>query len=137
MCWKQSSLPPNPTLCFHHLSSSSVFVQSLSRVPLFATPRAVAYQAPLSMGFSRPEYCFSTFWSIQSQKRSFIFYFSSHLPCLPCSHTQGHISHKASRGPGRNSFSFPSLSSVFLSMALTWHFYNIFATQNRFCTHCR
>ena len=39
---------------------------------------------------------FPTFWSIQSQKRSFIFYFSSHLPCLPRSHTQGHISHKAS-----------------------------------------
>ena len=30
-------------------------VQSLSRVPLFATPRTVAYQAPPSMGFSRQE----------------------------------------------------------------------------------
>ena len=28
----------------------------LSRVQLFATPRTVAYQAPLSMGFSRQEY---------------------------------------------------------------------------------
>ena len=28
-------------------------VKLLSRVRLFATPRAVAYQAPLSMGFSR------------------------------------------------------------------------------------
>ena len=37
---------------------------------------------------------FSTFWSIQSQKRSFIFYFGSHLPRLPRSHTQVHISHK-------------------------------------------
>ena len=32
--------------------------QSLSRVPVFATPWTVAYQVPLSMGFSRQE-----FWS--------------------------------------------------------------------------
>ena len=31
-------------------------VKSLSCVPLFATPWTVAYQAPLSMGFSRQEY---------------------------------------------------------------------------------
>ena len=31
-------------------------VKSLSRVQLFATPWAVAYQAPLSRGFSRQEY---------------------------------------------------------------------------------
>ena len=31
-------------------------VKSLSRVQLFATPGTVAYQAPLSMGFSRQEY---------------------------------------------------------------------------------
>ena len=31
-------------------------VKSLSRVRLFATPWAVAYQAPLSMGFSKQEY---------------------------------------------------------------------------------
>ena len=30
--------------------------QSLTRVRLFATPRTVAHQAPLSMGFSRQEY---------------------------------------------------------------------------------
>ena len=30
--------------------------KSLSRVRLFATPRTAAYQAPLSMGFSRQEY---------------------------------------------------------------------------------
>ena len=33
-----------------------VVVKSLSRVRLFATPWTVAYQAPLSMGFSRQEY---------------------------------------------------------------------------------
>ena len=33
-----------------------VKVKSLSRVQLFATPWAVAYQAPLSRGFSRQEY---------------------------------------------------------------------------------
>ena len=31
-------------------------VKSLSRVRLFATPWSAAYQAPLSMGFSRQEY---------------------------------------------------------------------------------
>ena len=31
----------------------TVKVKSLSRVRLFATPQTVAYQAPLSMGFSR------------------------------------------------------------------------------------
>ena len=31
-------------------------VKSLSRVRLFATPWTVAYQAPLSMGFSKQEY---------------------------------------------------------------------------------
>ena len=35
-----------------------VKVKSLSRVPLFATPQTVAYQASLSMGFSRQE-CWS------------------------------------------------------------------------------
>ena len=34
----------------------SVKVKLLSRVRLFATPWTVAYQAPLSMGFSRQEY---------------------------------------------------------------------------------
>ena len=29
----------------------------LSHVQLFATPRTVAHQAPLSVGFSRQEYC--------------------------------------------------------------------------------
>ena len=33
-----------------------VKLKSLSRVRLFATPWSVAYQAPLSMGFSRQEY---------------------------------------------------------------------------------
>ena len=31
-------------------------MKSLSCVRLFATPWTVAYQAPVSMGFSRPEY---------------------------------------------------------------------------------
>ena len=31
-------------------------MKSLSRVRLFTTPWTVAYQAPLSMGFSRQEY---------------------------------------------------------------------------------
>ena len=39
-----------------HSSSLKVKVKLLSRIRLFATPWAVAYQAPLSMGFSRQEY---------------------------------------------------------------------------------
>ena len=31
--------------------------QTLSHVQLFATPRTISYEAPLSMGFSRQEYC--------------------------------------------------------------------------------
>ena len=34
----------------------AVFVQSLSRVRLFANPRTVTRQAPLAMGFPRQEY---------------------------------------------------------------------------------
>ena len=33
-----------------------VCVQSLSQVQLFATPRTISHQAPLSMGFSRQEW---------------------------------------------------------------------------------
>ena len=36
-----------------NITSNTVKVKSLSRVRLFATPWTVAYQAPLSMGFSR------------------------------------------------------------------------------------
>ena len=41
---------------FHLSTPTKVNVKSLSRVRLFATPWTVAYQAPLSMGFSRQEY---------------------------------------------------------------------------------
>ena len=40
----------------HHNGKVKVKVKSLSRVRLFATPWTVAYQASLSMGFSRQEY---------------------------------------------------------------------------------
>ena len=38
------------------MNKVKVKVKSLSRVQLFATPWTVAYQAPLSIGFSRQEY---------------------------------------------------------------------------------
>ena len=38
------------------LNIKNMKVKSFSRVRLFATPWTVAYQAPLSMGFSRQEY---------------------------------------------------------------------------------
>ena len=41
---------------FHFLDSLSEWVKSLSHVRLFAIPWILAYQAPLSMGFSRQEY---------------------------------------------------------------------------------
>ena len=40
----------------HFCMEKKVKVKSLSRVQLFATPWTVAYQAPLSMGFSRQLY---------------------------------------------------------------------------------
>ena len=42
---------------FPDLSHMSVCAQLLSSVWLFVTPWTVARQAPLSMGFSRQEYC--------------------------------------------------------------------------------
>ena len=39
-----------------HLCESDSVCESLSHVQLFATPWTVACQAPLSMGFYRPEY---------------------------------------------------------------------------------
>ena len=44
-------------VCNYCLFSMKVKVKSLSRVRLFATPWTVAHQAPLSIGFSRQEYC--------------------------------------------------------------------------------
>ena len=43
-------------ISFSNAAKWKVKVKSLSRVRLFATPWTVAYQAPLSMGFSRQEY---------------------------------------------------------------------------------
>ena len=44
---------PSPAQGIPLRMSTYIEVKSLSRVQLFATPWAVAYQAPLSMGFSR------------------------------------------------------------------------------------
>ena len=41
---------------WNNISENKVKVKSLSHVRLFATPWTVAYQAPLSMGFSKQEY---------------------------------------------------------------------------------
>ena len=43
-------------ISFSNVSKWRVKVKSLSRVQLFSTPWTAAYQAPLSMGFSRQEY---------------------------------------------------------------------------------
>ena len=43
-------------ISFSNAGKWKVKVKSLSRVRLFATPWTTAYQAPLSMGFSRQEY---------------------------------------------------------------------------------
>ena len=47
---------PLPSLRSVYLESEKVKVKSLSHVWLFSTPWSVAYQAPLSMGFSRQDY---------------------------------------------------------------------------------
>ena len=44
------------------MSASSLCMCVLSRVRLFATPRTLAHQAPLSMGFFRQEY-WRGYWS--------------------------------------------------------------------------
>ena len=54
MSKKSWKLPPQ----IWNITHMKVKVKSLSRVWLFVTPWTVAYQAPLSMGFSRQE-----FWS--------------------------------------------------------------------------
>ena len=46
----------NYSLQLHIYNTVKVKVKSLSHVRLFVTPWTVAYQAPLSMGFSRQEY---------------------------------------------------------------------------------
>ena len=52
---ERSGLPfPSPVIKYEVSEGSEV--KSLSCVRLFATPWTVAYQAPLSMGFSRQEY---------------------------------------------------------------------------------
>ena len=43
-------------ICFSNAWKGKVKVKSLSHVWLFVTPWTAAYQAPLSMGFSRQEY---------------------------------------------------------------------------------
>ena len=50
--WQAGSLPLAPL----YFPWKKMKVKSLSHVQLFATPRTVAYQAPLSMVFSRQEY---------------------------------------------------------------------------------
>ena len=51
---RSSLLASGGTLCF--CVCMRIRVQSLNRVGLFATPRTVAHQSPLSMEFSREEY---------------------------------------------------------------------------------
>ena len=67
--------------CHFLLQCRKVKVKSLSRVQLLATPWMVAYQAPLSIGFSRQEY-----WSgvplpsPSSESKMFLFlFFGCHL----------------------------------------------------------
>ena len=72
-----------------------VKVRSLSHVQLFATPWTVAYQAPLSMGFSRQEYwsgvplpslelpckCYLIRWSSLFQAICCLCFWGWKLPC--------------------------------------------------------
>ena len=66
-----------------HFLLQCVKVKSLSRVRLLATPWTPAYQAPLSMGFSRQEY-----WSglpLPSPRTGFrLGHFPPRTPCSHC-----------------------------------------------------
>ena len=85
-------------LCFHgHLAFSYIdacVLSHFSRVLLFSTPWTVAWQAPLSMGFSRQEY-----WS--------------GLPCPP----PGDL---PDPGIKPESLMSPGLSGEFLTTSTTW-----------------
>ena len=64
-----------------------VNVKSLSRVRLLATPWTAAYQAPLSMGFSRQEYWSRLPWSIKQwelTQRKPLEYKTWHHPATLC-----------------------------------------------------
>ena len=54
--WLRAHIWHKMELCWLQAHNYKVKVKSLSRVWLFATPWTVAYQAPLSMGFSRQEH---------------------------------------------------------------------------------
>ena len=75
-----SGLPfPSPVIKYEVSEMSEV--KLLSRVRLFATPWTVAYQAPLSMEFSRQEYWSGLpFPSPQTLWISFIFVLPSPIP---------------------------------------------------------
>ena len=68
--------------------------KSLSRVQLFATPWTSAYQAPLSMGFSRQEYWSGVlspspdFTSKPALLRKWRINYLMHTHPFPCQHTQ-------------------------------------------------
>ena len=55
---KLETVPKNEwmNLLYFGMKQINSYVKSLSRVRLFVTPWTVAYQAPLSIGFSRHEY---------------------------------------------------------------------------------
>ena len=53
--WKQAKKSITTRINKYYIHMK-VKVKSISRDQLFATPRTVAYHAPPSMGFSRPEY---------------------------------------------------------------------------------
>ena len=55
--WQADSLPLNHLRILYYCMKVKVKMKSLSHAQLFATPWAVADQAPPSMGFSRQEYC--------------------------------------------------------------------------------
>ena len=64
--------------CHFLLQCIKVKVKSLSRVQLLATPWTAAYQAPLSMGFSRQEYWSGVPLPSLSQRTNNV-YFLQHL----------------------------------------------------------
>ena len=50
-------IPFGRSFFLYHSSSLGCMLRYFSHVQLFATPWTVAHQAPLSMGFSKREYC--------------------------------------------------------------------------------
>ena len=75
-------LHPGPSCSHHNSCPCNMQAKSLSHVWLFATLGTVAYQAPLSMGFSRQEYWRGCHALLQGSSLPRVQILISSVPCI-------------------------------------------------------